>query len=89
MRDECLDGHRCGPSCGRGDSAMSFPRLEIIIWPVPRNSSRLGAFGCAESFRDESPTEKKLRNVPRPGKIIWPLVWQDLWLLGGMGRRHA
>ena len=29
---------------------MNFPRLEKIIRPRSGSSSRLGAFGCAESF---------------------------------------
>ena len=44
---------------------MNFPRLGTIIRPVSGSSSRLGAFGCAESFHYWLPM-----NFPRPGKII-------------------
>ena len=44
------------------DCPMNFPRLGKIIRPVSGSSSRLGAFGCAESFLS--------LNFRRPGKII-------------------
>ena len=51
------------------DCPMNFPRLGKIIRPVSGSSSRLGAFGCAESFHD-CLSLYAANEFPRPGKII-------------------
>ena len=64
------------------DCPMNFPRLGKIIRPVSGSSSRLGAFGCAESFH-----YWLSMNFPRPGKIIRPLSGRSPRFVGLDGQK--
>ena len=57
------------------DCPMNFPRLGKIIRPVSGSSSRLGAFGCAESFHYWLPMK-----ISQAGKNHSVSVWQEPWL---------
>ena len=54
------------------DCPMNFPRLGRFIRPVSGSSSRLGAFGCAESF-----FLLALNEFSQAGKNHSVSVWQE------------
>ena len=61
------------------DCAMNFPRLGKIIRPVSGRSSRLGAFGCAESFHYWL-SLYAANEFSQAGKNHSVSVWQKPWL---------